>query len=415
MQKSAQIKQILLVLDFLEPGGGTRVNINLARALAKKYQITLLTGITNEERSIALLKEFKPFCQKIFTYPNITTENNWQLWRIFSGTLKSCFRVMSKPDLIIFNLPISAIAILFYSRFWSVPKYYLFHDRISFDRQSLYSRAEIESWSLLSRLRFMLKNQLYDLAQKLVILLTKKVFVLSEYTQQIVARLVPSQAEKTQLIHPPTEVKLSSRRSGIKTQLNLQAKEQLIVVASRIEPRKGIQLLLAASKVLRERFKQKFKLLIFGPIYQPDYFQKLNDYLVQHRLFSQVQLAGHLNHAQLLEVMREADLVVMPSVQYETLGVTTLEALSLGTPVIGFNQGATPFILKQIDSRLIARAVNESSLAKTMHWLLTMDSKQKTLLKQKAKKLIRQIYNEQNFLQELEQAVKNEAATTLLW
>ena len=60
---------------------------------------------------------------------------------------------------------------------------------------------------------------------------------------------------------------------------------------------------------------------------------------------------------------KAADVTIVPSVDFETLGLVTLESLSCGTPVIGFDKGATSDILKRIDKRLIIPQVTAKSVS----------------------------------------------------
>ena len=68
----------------------------------------------------------------------------------------------------------------------------------------------------------------------------------------------------------------------------------------------------------------------------------------------------------------------------ETLGMITLESLSCGTPVIGFNRCATPEILRKVDDRLIVAKLSAKELAKRMKWFVNLGSKEREILAKKA-------------------------------
>jgi glycosyltransferase involved in cell wall biosynthesis len=62
-----------------------------------------------------------------------------------------------------------------------------------------------------------------------------------------------------------------------------------------------------------------------------------------------VDRVGWLPHDQMLTGMRQAKIVVMPSICPEPLGLVTLEALAQATPVVSFDGTSLGSVLRQID------------------------------------------------------------------
>ncbi len=53
----------------------------------------------------------------------------------------------------------------------------------------------------------------------------------------------------------------------------------------------------------------------------------------KHKVLKAIRFAGHLEHAELLEVLHRADAAVLPS-HYEPFGIVALEAAAAGTPLV---------------------------------------------------------------------------------
>ena len=66
---------------------------------------------------------------------------------------------------------------------------------------------------------------------------------------------------------------------------------------------------------------------------------------------------------ELRSLYAAADLFVLPTVAYEGFGMSTVEALASGTPVLGTAVGATPEILSPIDEGLIVQRAEPDAIA----------------------------------------------------
>jgi glycosyltransferase involved in cell wall biosynthesis len=67
--------------------------------------------------------------------------------------------------------------------------------------------------------------------------------------------------------------------------------------------------------------------------------QYLGERAEQLGLADQLRFVGQLAHVELLQLLGQADLVVVPSVVQEAFGRVALESLLLGTPVVATNRG----------------------------------------------------------------------------
>lgn len=92
-------------------------------------------------------------------------------------------------------------------------------------------------------------------------------------------------------------------------------------------------------------------------LWNEGYKFSLNVYFTPTELSPYMNIHGRYSYDELEAIMDETDLLICPSVWYETFGYTVLEALSFGVPVL-----VTPNISLVID---LANAVMETDFRKT--------------------------------------------------
>jgi glycosyltransferase involved in cell wall biosynthesis len=104
------------------------------------------------------------------------------------------------------------------------------------------------------------------------------------------------------------------------------------VWSGRLVPEKGPHL--AAQAALRAGIE----LHLAGPIPDPDYFEES----VRPLLGERVRYLGHLDAAELAEIVGRASVTVVTPVWEEPYGLVVAESMACGTPVAGFARGALP-------------------------------------------------------------------------
>jgi len=158
----------------------------------------------------------------------------------------------------------------------------------------------------------------------------------------------------------PSDAKLAYRRK-----LGL-AGEPLLFAAGRLVRRKGFDRLVGAMPSVVRRFPDA--LLVIGG--DGPERAALEGLVASLGLTRNVRLPGRLDET-LVDHYRAADVFVLSSVQLETFGLVTLEALASGTIAVGTPSGATPEILRHIDARLVTRDGSADALAATVLRVLT--------------------------------------------
>ena len=124
----------------------------------------------------------------------------------------------------------------------------------------------------------------------------------------------------------------------------------LVLNVSRIDAQKNQLLLLEAFARLRRRQPEAFLVLI-GPETQPDYAQKLRDFIAANQLDDRVCiLPGMRNdNPELVQAFHACNVFVLPS-RHEPFGIVVLEAWSAGKPVIASRVGGLQALVREGDT-----------------------------------------------------------------
>ncbi len=110
-----------------------------------------------------------------------------------------------------------------------------------------------------------------------------------------------------------------------------EGRGEYALFAGRLSPEKGIATLIAADE--RELLPMPVVVLGDGPM-----MAELTHAAV--RPGSRLIVKGKQTHAQILDWMRDARVLVLPSLWYEGFPLVLLEAFSVGLPVLGANHGS---------------------------------------------------------------------------
>ena len=111
---------------------------------------------------------------------------------------------------------------------------------------------------------------------------------------------------------------------------NQHPEEGTAVWVGRFCPEKGPEFAIDAAR------KAGYHLKLAGSIYDQKYF----DREIAPRLGPDVELVGHLNHHQLCNLIRRAEVGLFTSTWDEPFGLVLTEMLACGTPVASFDSGA---------------------------------------------------------------------------
>ncbi|MGL5871800.1 MAG: hormogonium polysaccharide biosynthesis glycosyltransferase HpsP [Xenococcaceae cyanobacterium] len=145
--------------------------------------------------------------------------------------------------------------------------------------------------------------------------------------------------------------------------LNIQSDRPLILFMSRIDPKKGLDLLLPAlEKLVEEKLEFHFVLAGTNP-QDPDYEREIQQQIHNSTLADRTTITGFISGETKFGLLRDADLFVLPS-YYENFGIAVAEAMAIGTPVVISNQVHICNEVEQAQAGWIANCSVEDLTAK---------------------------------------------------
>ncbi len=122
-----------------------------------------------------------------------------------------------------------------------------------------------------------------------------------------------------------------------RTELGIPDDQPLVLFMSRIDPKKGLDLLIPAlERLLAEGLNFHFVLAGTNP-QDPDYEKQIQEQVKASPLSSRSAIAGFVTGELKAALLQDADLFVLSS-YYENFGIAVAEAMVAGTPVVISNQ-----------------------------------------------------------------------------
>jgi glycosyltransferase involved in cell wall biosynthesis len=164
----------------------------------------------------------------------------------------------------------------------------------------------------------------------------------------------------------PNEVNTTKFKAGKEPR-----SENLLLFVGRLDPKKGIPILLQSLKFL----KKPVKLVLIGPPsgyveYSVRTAKLIED--ARSNTIHEVLYLGSIGSSELLQWYQKASIFVLPSVS-ESFPMTILEALSCGAPVVASNVGAISDIVQDHKNGLLVPSKDPVKLAAALQSLLDDD------------------------------------------
>ena len=127
--------------------------------------------------------------------------------------------------------------------------------------------------------------------------------------------------------------------------------EDYLLFTGRITPEKGVKEAIQVAKA------SKHRLLIIGPIDHGS--QGYFDQYVKPELDDQILYLGRMDQEVLPKYYQKAKAVLTPIQWEEPFGLTTVEAMACGTPVISLHRGAAPEIIVDGKTGFVVPSISE--------------------------------------------------------
>ncbi len=150
------------------------------------------------------------------------------------------------------------------------------------------------------------------------------------------ARISARFGAKTKDIIVPLGVELSPQlpiKGKTREQFGISAAIPLILFMSRIDPKKGLDILIPALERLQEQNYQFHFVLAGANPQDPNYENNIKQQIQSSSIAPQTSMTGFVQGEKKLELLQDADLFVLPS-YYENFGIAVAEAMFFGKPVL---------------------------------------------------------------------------------
>lgn len=220
-------------------------------------------------------------------------------------------------------------------------------------------------------------------AELLLTNLADKVIATSNSDCEYLNTLYDCSLQKITILTPGVDLKLFRpiNKSSAKKIIKAETNRKLILFVGRIEPLKGIDVILYAVKILIQKNPTlKFCLWIVGGnnIENKNEWSQELKRLEQIRellgIHSYVKFVGKKDRKELPYYYNSAEVVILPS-QYESFGMSALEAMACGVSVITTDVTGISQLLEDEPSFEIISVSNPIMLAKKINKLLDVDNK----------------------------------------
>ncbi|HLN53545.1 MAG TPA: glycosyltransferase family 1 protein [Lentimicrobium sp.] len=189
--------------------------------------------------------------------------------------------------------------------------------------------------------------------------------------------LYMAQPEKMEVIpcgFNPREFQPVNKQEARK-QVGIGPDEKIILSIGRIVPRKGVDNIIRSLRFLKKQFAN-IRLLVVGGDAYPDYgpsadeIKRLKNISREYKVQDKVTFTGPKMPLELKYYYSAAD-VFISTPWYEPFGITPLESMACGTPVVGSNVGGIKYTVKDGETGFLVPPKKPLQLARRVTALLT--------------------------------------------
>ena len=200
----------------------------------------------------------------------------------------------------------------------------------------------------------MIERKVYRGAERFIVLSNafKKVLIESYQVDEDRIRVIPGGVDADRF-------GLSVTKKEAREHIGWPSDRRIVLTVRRLARRMGLEHLLEAVGKIRREIPDVLVLIVGkGPL-RAELEEKINE----KGLSGHVRLLGFLPEGDLPVAYRAADISVVPTTSLEGFGLTTVESLAAGTPVIVTPSGGLPEVVRDLSEELVCAGVNASDLA----------------------------------------------------
>jgi glycosyltransferase involved in cell wall biosynthesis len=211
-----------------------------------------------------------------------------------------------------------------------------------------------------SELRPMWQNALYRIIENQYLHSVDGFIFNSKTTRNAVHQLVGN-SKPNVIAYPPTD-QFGEPMTVEEIKRRVQTGPLRILFLGNIIERKGVHTLLKAISIQ----PSAFQLDLVGSLNsEPEYARQMQKVIEQNNLSSCTLLHGSLTKESLIEKLRQAHVLVVPS-SYEGYGIVYLEGMAFGLPAIGTTAGAAAEIIEAGQTGYLIEPNDSASLFATL-------------------------------------------------
>ncbi len=310
----------ILFCNFEYPplgGGGGVINAHLARELAKKHDVTVLTSKRRELPADTLEKGVRVIRVPVLMRRKNSIASLTSMATFLATGSKKGLELLKKESFDVINthfvLPTGPVGVLL-SRQAGIPNVLSLHGGDLYDPTKFLSphRHAFLRWMV----RGLLRRADLVVGQSNNTLANMRKF----YTPEIDGVRIPL------AINRPEPV------SGGREMYGFADDEKILITIGRLVARKGVDQLI---RMMRQFAGEKVRLLILGSGPQS---QELKNLVVRHHLEQQVMFMGFVSDEEKFRLLNLSDVYVSTS-QHEGFGIVYLEGMAFGLPIIAYDEG----------------------------------------------------------------------------
>jgi glycosyltransferase involved in cell wall biosynthesis len=215
-----------------------------------------------------------------------------------------------------------------------------------------------------SELRPKWQNDLYRVVEKMY-LQSMDGFIFNSKTTKSVVRGLIGDKNPFVIGYPPTDRFGDRAITEKEIQDRSKGKELRIMFLGNVIYRKGLHTLLRAIGGQRTTVKVD---VVGGMEAESKYAYEMKRYVLTHELSSTIRFHGALDNEPLVEMYKQAHVMVVPS-SYEGFGIVYLEGMGFGLPAIGTTAGAASEIISHGEDGYLIKPEDTESLADILNKL----------------------------------------------
>ncbi|MCG8607098.1 glycosyltransferase family 4 protein [bacterium] len=241
----------------------------------------------------------------------------------------------------------------------ATPSVVTIHDlKYIFHPEFFMNKNRLKSWYIKKSLKYSLQK-------------STRVIVVSKSTLKDIQKTIPFDHAKASVIHHGVKLKFNGQIPENWTDLNA---ESFVLFVGTRRPHKNIEGLIQALSLLRNEHRMNVDLVVAGKEY--------SDYSKPEELANQLGMESHVHFKnfvpddKLASLYQSAQVVALVSF-YEGFGFPLVEAMSVGTPVIGSNTASIPEVIG--DAGLLVEPTNPADIAQKLFSILSDEKLQHRL------------------------------------